>query len=120
MFNNLQDLQSYFVNPMEAFTKNSGEASSKIQALNAEATDYAKKSFEKGRSHFEKLTSVKNFEEAYKLQSDFAKSAYEDFVAQSTKIGTLYADFIKSATPAYDAKASKKAATKESVAPRQD
>ena len=120
MFNNFQDLQSFFVNPLETFSKTSSETTSKIQAINTEATDYAKKSFEKGRSHFEKLTAVKNFEDAVKLQSDFVKSAYEDFVSQSTKFGTLCGDLIKSATPVYESKATKKSSVKETASSYQD
>ena len=31
-------------------------------------------------------------EDAVQLQSNFAKSAYEDFIAQSTKIAEMYSD----------------------------
>ena len=40
---------------------------------------------------------MKNVNEAIQLQSDFAKSAYEDFVAEATKIGGLYSDLAKEA-----------------------
>ena len=57
----------------------------------------SKKSFEKSRAHFEKLIGVKNVNEAIQLQSDFAKSAYEDFVAEAARIGDLYSDLAKNA-----------------------
>ena len=41
----------------------------------------------KTRQLCEKLVGVKKIDEAIKLQSDFAKSAYEDFVAQATRVG---------------------------------
>ena len=68
-----------------------------LQAIAAETTDYSKKSFEKSRVLAEKLIGVKKIDEAIQLQSDFAKSAYEDFVAQATKIGSLYSDLAKDA-----------------------
>ena len=40
---------------------------------------------------------MKTIDEAIKLQSDFAKSAYEDFVAQATKIGEMYSSLAKDA-----------------------
>ena len=43
----------------------------------------------------EKLVGVKKIDEAIKLQSDFAKSAYEDFVAQATKLGGMYSSLAK-------------------------
>ena len=60
------------------------------QSIAAETTDYSKKSFEKSRILAEKLIAVKKIDEAIQLQSDFAKTAYEDFVAEATKLGELY------------------------------
>ena len=67
------------------------------KTIAAETTDYSKKSFEKSRAHFEKLIGVKKIDEAIQLQSDFAKSAYEDFVAHATKIGEMYSSLAKEA-----------------------
>jgi hypothetical protein len=99
MFNNFQDMQSPFANPFEAFTKPTREAATKFGAISFETTDYAKKSFEKGRDHFAKLAGVKTAEDAVQLQSDFAKSVYEDLIAQSTKIAEMYSDLVKGAFP---------------------
>ncbi|PWB90042.1 phasin family protein [Methylocystis sp. MitZ-2018] len=63
----------------------------------AETTDYSKKSFEKNRAFFDKLIGVKKIDEAIQLQSDFAKSAYDDFLAHATKIGELYSSLAKGA-----------------------
>ena len=88
-------------NPFEAVIEASAASARGLQAITTEVTDYSKKSFEKSREHFEKLIGVKNINEAIQLQSDFAKSAYEDFVAEATRIGGLYSDLAKEAfTPA--------------------
>ncbi len=78
------------------------------QSIAAETTDYSKKSFEKSRVLAEKLITVKKLDEAFQLQSDYAKSAYEDFLAKTTKLGELYTSIakevfkpIESATKAY-------------------
>jgi hypothetical protein len=47
--------------------------------------------------HFEKLMGVKKLDEAIQLQSDFAKTAYEDFVAEATMIGEMYSNLAKEA-----------------------
>jgi hypothetical protein len=65
------------------------------QSIAAETTDYSKKSFEKSRLLAEKLITVKKIDEALALQTDFAKSAYEDFVAEATKIGEMYSSMAK-------------------------
>ncbi len=65
------------------------------QSIAAETTDYSKRSFEKSRVLAEKLISVKKLDEAFQLQTEFAKSAYEDFVAEATKIGEIYSNLAK-------------------------
>jgi hypothetical protein len=77
------------------------------QSIAAETTDYSKKSFEKGRILAEKLIGVKKIDEAIQLQSDFAKTAYEDFLAEATKIGELYTNIAKEAFKPFESAASK-------------
>ncbi len=40
---------------------------------------------------------MKSLEKAIEIQTDYAKSAYEGFVSQATKMGELYADLAKEA-----------------------
>ena len=81
------DIKAFGTNPFEAFTTATAASTKGLEAIAAETTDYSKKSFEKSRAFFEKLTGVKKIDEAIQLQSDFAKSAYDDFLAHATKIG---------------------------------
>jgi len=87
---NFPDIKAFGKAPFEAFTAATASSTKGLQAIAAETTDYSKKSFEKSRVLFEKLSGVKKIDEAIQLQSDFAKSAYEDFMAQATKIGEMY------------------------------
>lgn len=73
-----------------AWTKNA-------QAIATEVADYSKKSFEDSAAVWEKLIGAKSLEKAMEVQSQYLKSSYEDFVAESTKLGELYADFAKEA-----------------------
>ncbi len=68
-----------------------------LQAIAVEATEYTKKSFETGSAALEKLVAAKSLEKAIEIQTDYAKTAYEGFVAQATKIGELYAEVAKDA-----------------------
>ena len=68
------------------------------QEIASSSADYASKWVENSRQLTEKLAGAKNLEETFKLQSDFFKTAYEDFVAHTTKIGSLYSDLAKEAT----------------------
>ena len=91
------DTKAFGTNPFEAFTTVTTSSTKGLQAIAAETTDYSKKSFEKSRVLFEKLIGVTKIDEAIQLQSDFAKSAYEDFLAHATKIGEMYSSLAKEA-----------------------
>jgi hypothetical protein len=63
-----------------------------FQAIATAYSDYTKKSFEDTRSFVEKLSGVKSVDKAIELQTEFAKLAFESFMAESQKIGALYRD----------------------------
>ncbi len=93
----LEDFQKTAKDNMDAAVKAFSLYAKNAQAVAAETVDYAKKSYEANTAHIEKLFGVKTLDKAIELNTEFAKSAYEGFVAQSTKIGNLYADFAKEA-----------------------
>ena len=66
-----------------------------VQAIATAYGDYTKKSFEDTKSFVEKLSGVKSLDKAIEVQTEFAKSAYETFVAESQKIAGLYTDLAK-------------------------
>lgn len=63
-----------------------------FHAIATAYSDYTRKSFEDTRSFVEKLSSVKSVDKAIEIQTEFAKSAFETFMAESQKIGALYRD----------------------------
>jgi hypothetical protein len=110
MAGNFDNIQSLGKHQFEALSASSAALTKGWQGIAAEATDYSKKSFEKSRALAEKLVAVKKLDDAIALQTDFAKSSYEDFVAGATKLGELYTAMAKdafrpfeSATKAYKA-----------------
>ena len=66
-----------------------------VQAIATAYGDYTKKSFEDTKSYVEQLSSVKSIDTVLEVQTEFAKSAYETFVAESQKIAGLYTDLAK-------------------------
>ena len=90
-------VQQFGKDQIEAFTAASDAIAKGWQGIATETTDYSKKSFEKTRELAEKLVGVKKLDEAIALQTEFAKSAYEEFVAESTKLGELYTALAKEA-----------------------
>jgi hypothetical protein len=57
--------------------------------------DYTKKSFEQTMSFFGRLANVRSFDKAFELQTEFAKQAYENFVAESQKIRELHGELAR-------------------------
>jgi hypothetical protein len=74
--------------------------------------EYSKTSYESGSKALEKLFGVKSLDKAIEVQSEYAKSMFEDFTARTTKIGQLYADLGKEVFKPFAANMSKAAAAK--------
>ena len=71
--------------------------STTLQSIFTEGADYTKKSVESRLAFVEKLLGAKSLETVIQIQSDYAKSAYADFVAQATKMGELHSNLAKAA-----------------------
>lgn len=95
MVKNFEDLQQASKDNVDLALKSMGALSKGTQAIAVEVADYSKKAFEDGTAALEKLFGVKSFEKAIEVQTEFAKTAYEGFVAKAFKIGGLYADLAK-------------------------
>jgi hypothetical protein len=90
-----EDVQKLSKDNMDLAMKSLGTVSKSFQAIAVEVADYSKKSFEEGSATLEKLLGAKSLEKAIEIQSEYAKSAYEGFIAGATRIGELYADLAK-------------------------
>ena len=95
MLKNFDEFQKYGKENLDATMKAWGEVSRGVQAIAAESADYSKKSFEEGSAALERLLAARSLEKALEIQTAYAKTAYEGFVAQATKLGELYADLAK-------------------------
>ena len=91
----VEDIQQYGKEQYETAVASATTMQNGIQAIASAYGDYTKKSFEDTRSMVEKLSGVKSLDKAIELQTEFAKSAYETFVAESQKIAGLYSDLAK-------------------------
>ena len=78
-----------------------------VQAIATAYGEYAKKSFEETKSFVEKLSGVKSLDKAIEAQTEFARSAYETFVAETQKIAGLYTDLAKQTFKPYEGLVSK-------------
>jgi hypothetical protein len=97
MVQQFDQIQKFGQENVDAALKSLGVVSKGVQAIATEAADYARKSFEQGTATFEKLIGAKSVDKAIEIQTEYLKTSYEGFVAQSTKISELYATTAKEA-----------------------
>lgn len=88
-----QDFQKFGQVNSETAVKMMGDWAKNWQAVTTEMTDYTKRAFQDGQATFEKLISAKTVEQAMEIQTSYAKRAYEDYMQQMTKIGSMYSSF---------------------------
>ena len=97
MIKSFEDLQKLGQSNTDSAMRMVGEWSKGWQTIATEYTDYSKRAFEESTTTFEKLLSAKSLEQAFEIQSSYAKRAYDDYMQQVSKIGAMYTDFAKEA-----------------------
>lgn len=97
MIKSFEDIQKLGQSNTDTAMRMLGEWNKGWQTMATEMTDYSKRSFEEGTATFEKLLSAKSMEQAFEIQSSFAKKAYDDYMQQMGKLGSFYSDFAKEA-----------------------
>jgi phasin family protein len=68
-----------------------------FQAIAARVTDYSKKAFEDATRAFEQLIGAKSVEQAIEIQSQYAKNAYDTYIAEMSKLGEMYVAIVRDA-----------------------
>jgi phasin family protein len=97
MFTNLEEMQKFSKEQFEASSAAAASLTKGLQELAVEATEYSKKSLEESTAMFEKLLGARTLDSAFQIQSDYAKSTYEGWVAKSARFGELFAGLAKEA-----------------------
>jgi len=73
----------------DAVTKSATVAGKGMESINSEIYSYSKQSIEDAVSATKAVMGSKSVHEAFEFQSDFAKSAFEAYVAELSKITEL-------------------------------
>ena len=100
--NGTDDFQKFGKDGFDASVKYFNLLSKGGQAISVEVVDYSKRAFEDASAATEKLVGAKSLEKAFEVQSDYVRRAYEGLVAQTTKLGELYADLAQQAYKSFD------------------
>jgi hypothetical protein len=96
-FGNLEEIQKMSKSNFDTVTKSFGAWPKTAQAIAVEMADYSKRSFENSAKAMEKLLGVKSLDKLIEVQSEYTKTIHEDYAAQVTKLGAIYAELAKEA-----------------------
>lgn len=110
MLKGFEEFQKAGKDGFDAAVRSFGEMNKGFQAIAAEVTDYSKKAFEDGTRAFEQLIGAKSIEQAVEIQSQYAKKAYDAYVAEVSKLGEMYVGLAKDAYKPVEAAFAKKVA----------
>jgi len=91
MFMNPQQFGNVGLTQFEAVTAAVTSATQGFWAVTTEATGYSQKSVANVFALGEKLSRARKLDEILQLNSDFARVALDDFTAEVSKIGSIYA-----------------------------
>jgi hypothetical protein len=69
-----EEFQRVSKDGLDASVRSLGEWNKGVQAIAATVADYSKEAFEDGTRAFEQLVGVKSVEQAWEIQSQYAKS----------------------------------------------
>jgi phasin family protein len=96
--NAANDFQNIGKDNYEAMVRSYGEVNKGLQTIAKRWTDFSKQSFEDAARAWEQVLGAKSLEQAVEIQTDYAKKAYQKWVAEASKIGEIYKS---AATDAY-------------------
>jgi hypothetical protein len=103
MFTNFEELQKLGRDNMDSAMQSFGALTKGVQAIAVELADHSKQAFEASTAAAERLMGAKSLDTAFELQSDYAKTAYEAFVARAGKISQLVTETARDSYKPYEA-----------------
>jgi phasin family protein len=91
----------------EAWMQSATAMTKAFEKINGEWVSFGKQQMEDGVAAFKAVAGAKSVHEAWEVQTDFAKSALDAYVAQATKVNDLYMDAAKKAFEPFNTRFSK-------------
>lgn len=93
--NGIEQYQSHLRQQSMATVASTEELAKHLQTIGEAYADNAKRSFKEGAALFERLAGAKSLEQALEIRTEYTKTAYETFVADSKRIIEMYNEFSK-------------------------
>ena len=86
----------YGKDTVEAYMKSATVAGKGIETINSEIYSFSKDAIEESIAASKAILGSKSIHEAFELQTDYAKSAFESYVGELTKVSELFTSTTKS------------------------
>jgi len=80
----------YGKDTVEAYMKSATVAGKGMETINSEIYSFSKDAIEESIAASKAILGSKSIHEAFELQTDYAKSAFEAYVGQLTKVSDLF------------------------------
>lgn len=100
----LEQFTTFGKGNVEAYVQAATVVAKTVERVNGEVFNFSKQQVEDGVAAFKAMSSAKSFHEAWELQTDFAKSALDAYVAQATKLNDLWMDAAKQAAEPFSSR----------------
>jgi len=91
----LQGVSSFNQQTLEAFAKSSEIAAKAFEGIGREVAAYTKTSFEERVAAAQDLATAKTLPELFEKQTAFARSAFEGWVQQASRLSEIYTAAVK-------------------------
>ena len=81
----------------DAMVRSYGELNQGCQAIVARWVEFSKRSFEDATRTWEQLIAAKSLDQAFEIQTNYAKNAYDNWMSEMSKIGEMYSSTARDA-----------------------
>jgi phasin family protein len=105
-----EDFQKMGKDNYDAMVRSYGELNKSFQAIASRWTDFSKRSFEDSTRAWEQMIGAKSIEQAFEIQTNYVKKAYDNWMAEMSKIGEMYSSAARDAYKPVEQAMAKKAA----------
>jgi phasin family protein len=93
-FDNLATFNRYNI---EAFIRSANVAAKGFEQINTEILTFSRQTLEDSVAAAKAVMTSKSLQEAVELQSDFAKTAFDDYVGQVSKMADIFSSVTRDA-----------------------
>jgi len=94
---NYDQFLGYGKETVEAYVKSANAAGKGVETLHSEIYAFSKQSIEESLAATKAVLGSKSVHEAFELQTDFAKTAFDAYVGQMTRLGEIFTSTTKEA-----------------------